>query len=441
MRPDLRSREAVLVAVLALAGWAVAAYMGHATKGAAVQLAFVGAWALLGFAGVVAWAAALLALGSSSYVDAKALGLDVRWIGLGTLAVWPVVSRRSLLPSVDRRLLSGAAAFTGLAVVSVAWSIDPRISLQRVGAFAALLFVALVVLPAHARTADERVQIARALGALGVMGAVAAITAGKLDPEIANTGGALRGWLENSNTNGLWCVALLPMLFAWPRALAIPGALVILTSVVLSDARSALLGLVLLVLLVLPLPPLKRLAVAAAAVGVVLILAASPAGDLLDRTGFGKFTDGDGTAAAVTGGRSEAWEETLDLIQDAPLQGYGFGASENAFFRAGFVMRFRTFQGANPNNAYLQAGLEMGLLGALLLLAVAVAAIIIVLRLPPDPSRRPWVLATVSLFAAAAVESILTSPGNPFALIAWAGLGVALSVDSSGWRREPHRGT
>ena len=79
----------------------------------------------------------------------------------------------------------------------------------------------------------------------------------------------------------------------------------------------------------------------------------------------GHSAPGQSTFGMLVSGRNEAWSATIDLIEERPVVGYGFGTGDRLLDPS----EFKHFAGISPHNAYLQAVLELGLLGALLLLA------------------------------------------------------------------------
>ena len=251
-------RGTAALAAVVLAGLAVGVARGHPVAAVALAVALVVAWRFAGFGAVAAVCIGAIALGSSSLRQVKAAGGDERWIALFTLAAWPLVSGRRPGPGANPAVVACAVALLGLAAVSVFWSVDTHVTVGRTGAFAALLWVALVVVPLHARAPAERMALARWLAILCVGGALAALLLGVVDQDAARVGGdaadvsaqqglpraygALQGWLENANTLGLWCVLLSPCLLALrPRRTAILAALPVLAAVLLSQSRSALL--------------------------------------------------------------------------------------------------------------------------------------------------------------------------------------------------------
>lgn len=423
------ARRAALIATLA-GGAVLGGLYGDPLASAAFAVAIAVAWATAGFSAVLALCVLVLALASSGYADVKETASTQRWLALTTLSLWPLISgvrpRWSLPPAAG----AAAAALLILAFGSAWWSLDPALTVSRAVTLAMLVWVGLVVVPTELPRHHDRLAAARALASLGAAGALAALAVGLVDPAMGQPAGAWRGWFENPNTLGLWCALLLSCTIAmrgW-RSWAITAAPLV-ACVVLSDSRSALLvtGLVLFAILPLSLGARAKLAVGAAASWAFLL--ATPASGLLDDTGLGKFTGSDDPLRAATGARQEGWDATLELVPFAPFEGFGFGLGDQVFALTAADLEFVHFVGNNPNNAYLNALLELGALGlvALLLLLGSLAAAAWQTRERQD--RRPFVILAASVLVAGLVESLFTSAGSPFAILLWTGLALAGSRD------------
>jgi O-antigen ligase len=112
-------------------------------------------------------------------------------------------------------------------------------------------------------------------------------------------------------------------------------------------------------------------------------------------------------------GRTEAWRGTLGLAADRPLVGYGFGTEDRTF-----VDRYVFFNSSVPENSYLGILLQLGVVGLVLVLALAV----VVLR-PALATRSATTAAAAAAFAAALVlalfQSYVYAAGNVATLAAW----------------------
>jgi len=118
---------------------------------------------------------------------------------------------------------------------------------------------------------------------------------------------------------------------------------------------------------------------------------------------------------AGSSGRTEAWRGALGLAADRPVVGYGFGTEDRTF-----VDRYVFFNSNVPENSYIGILLQLGLVGLVLLLALAVALV------GPSVRRGARGVGTAAgaAFAAALVlalfQSYLYAPGNAATIAAWA---------------------
>jgi O-Antigen ligase len=437
-RRELDREQVVLAAVLA-AGFAAGVAMGEPIAAAALVALLWVAWRFAAFPGVFAVCLGALALGSSSIAELKDAATDIRWVALGTLAVWPAVSGRRLQVIVPRLLLVAGASLAALGLVSVTWSLDPGLTARRSLAFAALMFVALVVVPMHAATRTERRSLIVSLAALCGVGAVAAVVAAIVSPSLTRSTptefaafnglpslpriGPLRGWMESPQTIGIWCALLLPFLIAWRRRrLAVPLALAAIGVVLWSYSRAALV-LLLIALAWYAWTMRRRGTVLTGALVAGAILAATVGGTLVTNTALTKFNRAGDGERSVFGGRVEAWDATIDLVRAAPVSGYGFGTGDRLFRLSHADRRFVYFAASNSADAYLQTLVEVGPLGLLAILAAFAGGLQGVRR--RERTQAPFALVGVGFLAIGVTESVYTSPGSPFTLLMWSTLALA----------------
>jgi O-antigen ligase len=132
---------------------------------------------------------------------------------------------------------------------------------------------------------------------------------------------------------------------------------------------------------------------------------------------------GQGRLATLLGARNEAWTATADLIGDRPLLGYGFGSGDRVFARYPDRASFRFFQGANPNNGYLQAVLELGLVLSLVILLPLLGALATGVRSAfqraYSAERAALLACLVAGLVAGIFESLFTAAGAPWAMLIW----------------------
>lgn len=425
----LLTPPAWLVKLLAVAAFPAAAALGALAGQPVAGVIFVAvaalAWATLRTPGLLAVAVVGLALGSSSIPELSEAGLVVRWLGLLLLASVPLLETSARIPQL-RALAVPLALLVAWSLTTAAWSAAPDVTIAKTVAFALVVWVGLVSVPAAISTEALRRRAAAMLLAVGVAGTLAALLLAAVDPAVSRPLGPLRGWLQNSNTMGLWAAVLAPTVLVLRgrllRAVAVlPFGLVILWSA----SRSAALAVLVIVAIYLYGWRPRLLAGIAVAALVALGMVMSGHGGPLERTALGKFGGEGDFVIVATGARSEAWSVTMDLVRLAPLEGIGFGATEHVFEFPHVAGSFRMFQGNNPGNAYLQWLLETGVVGLSLVCVVLLTLGLGAWRGRVERGRRIFGLSALILLLSAVVESLLTSAGSPFTLVAWGALGLA----------------
>ena len=433
-----------------------ALWLKAAVTAVAALAVLLGGRRSLGLSFALAVAAATLANGSLSGM--KELFLTARW---GALAALAVVAVRAAAPEVTAEgllRLAPLAALPGFALISAAWSTDPRLTIERSLAFGVLLLSAAALALGWRRRPDGLGELLDWLAVLTVVVVgVSAILA------FASTRGVLagqaRGLLENPNGLGIFAALGYPAVAAWldRRGLTLMQPLVVLLALattVVSHSRSGALGLV-VGLLVYEAAMRRRhtralaAVVVVAAVSVVVVAAlgfnlpyhtakpapiqgvlSSPAPNIVG----GSIGSGETFALRLTGARSEAWSAAADLIARRPGLGYGFGTGDKLFAAHPEVATFLHFQGDNPNDAYLQLALELGIVGAalfaLVILLAAARQTVAVTELASTPERSALSAILVAALAIAVVESTFTSAGAPWEYFLW--VPVAGGLDARG---------
>ncbi len=121
-----------------------------------------------------------------------------------------------------------------------------------------------------------------------------------------------------------------------------------------------------------------------------------------------------------TSGRLTAAAGALEQAAERPIVGFGFGTEERAF-----VDRYYNFTAARVENAYVATALQLGIVGAAVLLGflglTAVRGLRLVDRL--EGSSRRVAAAALGVFAAGLVlggtQSFMTSVGSPATAPFW----------------------
>lgn len=433
--PTESLRRHIGLAVVVAAGLTAGIVLNHGLFAIGLAVALAAAWRWGGFAPVFAICVGVIALGSSSYPGLKEVGLDERWVALGSLSAWPLVSGRFPVLPRSKIAFYSALGVIALAFLSTFWSPLQLLTLERSCVLLVLLWVGLIVVPTHAQEDRERTDLARWLALLVVLGAITALVTGIFDRPTAVQesvdGSNLRGWLENQNTIGIWCIALAPAVLALPkRYLTVLALLPILTVVVLSQSRAAFfiaLALIVATLIIITHSGHRRYTVIALLLLSVALTAIAQIDGLRQHTALAKFDNRINVVEAVTGGRSTAWSVTLEIIEEKPLLGYGYGSGDRIFAIAGIPQKqLNFFNGSNPNNAYLQQAFELGVTGLLLLFLLFLGWSVSAIRQLRNPTVLPFFLITVVLVATGLTESIFFSPGNPFGILLWSSIGTVI---------------
>ncbi len=421
---------------------------GYATvQGGPLPLAFLSgvclAAAIVARARALVLAAAVLSLlaGSSAVPGLSTDVYYIRFLMFGVLATVSYLER----PARGVRVLGSFAillvAIVLLAAASALWSANPELTAAR--ALGLALMIAAVLVAAHrAWQTEERLarDIATVASVFGIV-LIAGLAVQFAGFDLVALGERFRGVLENPNTIGLVGAVVLPVavgLAILRRGLVRTWWLTVATaatvSLFLSQSRNGLVsgGLGLLVLLVLldlrrrPRGALPRVAILFFAAAVILVVLSSgvpapaPVQAAISRI----------EGARTAGGRFAAWSVTLGLARQRPVTGWGFGTTADVFGPMTTSI-FQEFQGALVHNSYLQALLELGPIGLILLLLVVGTALRHGWPSGRDhPLRAAVYAALVAGITSEIAESSLLSAGSVFAFPFWliAAASVQLSI-------------
>jgi O-antigen ligase len=403
------------------------------------------------------------AMGSSSVPDVTRVGHSLRWALLALLFV------SAALWSGTRARLSGvaiaAAALAALAVLSAAWSVEPRTSFERAASLV-LLFATCALIAEGVRGRSDRAE--RVLDGLLAGGAVvglaglvllAAAHGRAVQSATYEAPPRFKGLGQDPNTVGLLFAVVVPLavwaLFRPGRRIAAVAALVLFAgTIVASGSRGALLAAgVGACVVVLARSGLSRVALAGVLATVVLVgagivvqaipkptatsassSAPAPAGPT-PKSGYlnaearyplsadvGQPLPGGGQPPVRrsffgTSGRVDAWRGALHEAARRPVAGHGFGTEQ-----AVFVDRYYRFVGGLPENSYIGLALQLGAAG-LVALAALVAALGLAGRRALLRPNRALAAGALGVLAAglvvALVQSYFYSVGNIAAAALW----------------------
>src|SRR5579862_4192088 len=338
------------------------------------------------------WLAAtvvVFACGSSIVSFALHVGRPARWAFLAVLVLL-AVARAAALGARPRRdaVLVAAAALVIVALLSTLWSVDPRLTFERGSTVAALVLVAAALAATHGTPRDARRLAIALVAGMAVVAAAGIVTlllsrADALQPATFEYGERYRGFGQNPDTVPLLLALGVPLALFLAlegrsrraTGIALGAVLFFAGSIVASDSRGAMLGALAGSLVAVGFrrdPWRKRVLLA----GVVVAVFA--AGVAVSRIPKARPAPSAAIARAVaptrrtlftSSGRTAAWRGAIRQAEDRPLLGYGFGTEEKVF-----VNRYRGFTSQLPENSYIGAALQLGLVGLGLLVAVAGAA-------------------------------------------------------------------
>jgi O-antigen ligase len=359
----------------------------------------------------------VFAAGSSSIGWLASVGEPVRWPVLFVLALVALVElgvqrARAYRPSVLHSLL---AALLVVALLSAAWSVAPRLTVERVVSFGFVLLAAAAI-DASCR---GRLEQTRRIVAGITCGALAVGLAGFVllpferttaaQPAGPETPWRYKGLGENPNTISMFLAVAMPLAI-WlavsardrrARALWLACIVVFAATIALSGSRGALLAALAgaaVVSLAAPATRFPRLVLASATVAVFVAcvgvtqipqpLGFSAAARIAQQQAAESSAKGVVRATTVgtlsaelgrpglkrrqlfaTSGRLDAWRWALGQAHKRPALGYGFGTEQNVF-----VDRLYSFEGGLPENSFVGITLQLGIVGFLLLTASVVAA-------------------------------------------------------------------
>jgi O-antigen ligase len=418
----------------------------------------------LQLATVVLVVSTLLAAGS--IIDWMPVARRLRWVALlGLVAVALVyAARRSARLPVAPLVL--AAAFSGLTVASVGWSATQRLTLGRSVAFGlVLLAAAAMALGAAGRPeAVERLLTGVLAAAVVVALGGLLVLAFRYDRAVqaATTVSPARYQGLGGGPN------MAPMIFAVASPLAAQlavfgarrgrwlgaGALALLSgSIAFSGSRGAITAaFVGLAVFALAAPARRRLLLAATAalLGVTLLAVqirspsatnppqptgvdpapaeVTPRPGYVDANKLGpRLQDEVGhpgigvadTRRRVRGllgssGRTEAWDGALDQAFERPLLGHAFGTEDRVF-----VDRYVFFNSGVPENSYIGLLLQLGVVGLVLFVLVAVALLVRTFRVRAGAVAAAAAAAFSAGLVLAFFQSYVYAAGNNATAAVW----------------------
>jgi O-antigen ligase len=403
----------------------------------------------------------------------------LRWFALAELGVLAlallVIRPRPQLRRFPPLLVTGLLA--ALALVSAFWAADLRISLARAASFAFLLLVTAAI---AVGVRGDPVAAGRIV--LAILAAIATIALAGLvelwhSPDQAilsatrGRGARYNGIGENPNQVAMLLALALPLVLwaytevrsRWSRVAVVCLGLLLHVSLVASGSRGAVIaafaGCLAFALFALSRRRLIAVAALVALFGASLLATQLPPESETDPVLYEEFgvtpplapQDVNGllpleseigfpragatpvirSKLVFSSGRREAWQGAVEQAVERPLLGYGFGMEERAF-----VDRYYLFVSSRVENSFLAMLLQLGPLGAVLLvlaIAVVVGAWLRARTTLREHGRRVAAACggiVASGVGLAVTQSYLTSVGSPPAAPFWIALFLLGAISS-----------
>jgi exopolysaccharide production protein ExoQ len=392
--------------------------------------------------GLRVWVAAtIVAFACGSAIVGRILlyGRPARWICLVVLLVLAVAARRGRI-RIDAA--AGAAALlSAVALFSALWSVDSSLTVARACSFALLLGVA-VALAAAGPVEEVRGLLVSIIAGMTVVAAAGLITLLVAHDDAVQAATyeypvRYRGLGQNPNTMSLLLALGVPLALSFAieartirrRFAAAATSLLFVGSIVAADSRGAMLGALAGSLAVAAVgggTRRARLTIAAVVVSVFALglgVTAIPKAKEPPSVSVAREVAPTKRTILTSSGRLAAWRGAIRQVEDRPLAGYGFGTEARVF-----VNRYAGFDSQLPENSYIGISLQLGLVGLVLVLAVALAPLarVAVAARRLDPARRAMATAcagaATAALVAAVTQSYLLSVGNVATATTWISL-------------------
>jgi O-antigen ligase len=383
----------------------------------------------------------------SSTLPLRSLAYPLKFAMFGVLALAAVPA----LVSVHRRHLPIPAGFTiafaatvAFALGSFAWSIDPSLTLARAASMVLLAAAVCIGIPLSLHDGDDvrhaYYLLGLTLGAVSVLGFLLG-SGGVVGAFEAN--GRYQGLLGNANTLGYFAAPLLSpavLLAALlpagrrRRLLVLASALAAM-GIALSGSRGGTVASIVGIGAgLLSLHPsghtrsVRRVVLVAGAVALAAVLVFPLLGRSVRTGGAG----GEGFFQLGTGSeRSVAWRESIPTIMEEPFLGHGFGTTPILYPSLQSQLQGTILGGAH--NGYIEASLDLGVVGGVMLLLLAGSGAVAAIRLGRgsgvDRTLGPILLAAiVAGMVESLVETGMLNAGGLFAFPFWMAVALAHSL-------------
>jgi O-antigen ligase len=404
------------------------------------------------------------ALGSSSVTGLTRVGQPLRWLALLALLALAIAACLDC-PRRVRGLLRPALAAIGvvaLALLSAAWSVEPRLTVERAISLALLVAAAgfaVYAAAGNARFAERLLHgIVAGSAVVGLLGLLLLAVDYDAAVHAASVGVPARyqGLGQSPNTVALLLALAVPIAtwiaLARHRVAGLAALALFWGSLAASASRGGLIGALAgsLVVAALQARSARSGLLLGAAVGAVFVVAvalgqlaepgaaaplpaaptsASPRYPDLDDVfpltdDLGRSLPGSPDVQGHrtlfgSSGRTAVWRYALGQAWHRPIAGFGFGTEEKVF-----VDRFADFEGDRVESSYVGLLLQLGAAGLAAFLAVVAAVVAAGLRGLRKGSGVAAAGALAAGLVVATVQSYVYSAGNIAALSFWLAAGL-----------------
>lgn len=298
------------------------------------------------------------------------------WLAYAFTFLQLLIRPRQILGAAIRNPFVLGVVF--IAVLSIAWSVDPDTSFRR--AFALGMWT---MFGYYLASRYDTTELLQHLGiALGIV-AVLSLATGALIPDYGResgfNGGAWRGVYTTKNVLGEMMLLAAVIFGSLARrtdrgkTLAVLGILLVVTLIVFAKATAALL-IVFLLVITIPIVLMFRRRAALSAMICCCLLGFSAVA-LVASVNEQTVLNVVGKDVTLTG-RTVLWEAVIQRIEDRPVLGYGYGAFWEPTTASSERVRAAVgWDAPHAHNGLLDVWLDLGLIGALSLLAAYVLAL------------------------------------------------------------------
>ena len=387
----------------------------------------------------LAWGTSLLPLASVAFPAKFAMMAAIA----ATTIPWLLSRDRHLPVSVPFTVAFGILAL--FALMSIGWSVDPGESLPKAISLALLGAAALIAIPLNCRDERDARAILRWNGVTAAAFTIAGLVAGLAGVVSAFEGnGRFIGFLSNPNALGFWIAPILPVLVVMAtqespgtrRRLLVASTVVLAAALALTGSRGGTTASVVGVVVAFVASGFTGQGRTMRRTVIVGIMAFAATAFIFPALGLTLRSQASGNVEGFFeigggSGRTVVWTEALPLIDAAPLLGHGFGTTPDLFpaiqSRLGANVLGRT------HNSYLEAAVDLGWPGFVLLVSLVVSGLIAAWRVATHPGpHRAFATVLLAGIVGGAVEGLfesgLLAAGSLLALPFWIAVALAHSM-------------